>query len=718
MSLKSGFSAAEAPLLLKCGINNNFYDFKKVNSEKCIEKYGQIATVMKTDKPYVVPPVLPEDYTPPGEHGLTEEELSVLKTDEMKARQKIVRELKLQQPQLYASMIQLLSPESRDLVERHADFAANDLIGDPNVLWKLIKATHCTNTTGGGELSIMFNKVTMRKDFDLHCIQGKTTIIQFKDKFVSSWKTLLANGEGEKSEPELAMMFLARLDMTRYGAMYTEMQNDANKGFPFPQTVMEAYTIAATRKEYRSSSGIGGDLTGVFAFADQHFTRAPATVVQAPAAAAAVAKSSTVNNGKRSKWVEKRRCRLCKKVGHLQYQCPQNPDATVQVVIAADIEDDDDDFGTLVATIHDRALHSVLHFSSTDVLFDNQGGKSIFRDPSLLHNVGALSKPYSLAGIDGSSDSGLEVTVSGAFRDFSKLGNSIGCSHKASANVLSMADCVDSGYNIEYSTEQDHFEVTADRTSYIFHRKHYADGTKSKHYVADMASYPIRSKVLVQTVAENLIGFSAREAASAKAARDFQVSRLGHFPTHAVIDILNSGVLNCPVTPQDVLRAEKIYGPPIGALKGTTKKMASVISDSTLAPRMTQVEQILHVDIFFVKSIAFLVGVMKPLGLVMTSHLKDRSEGTVYKTLTAFLSKAKSRNFDVQIITTDGEGAVNALIPALQLQGIVVATAGPGAHVPVAERYIQTIKSYVRCYEHALCIPFEPQNSYRFGREG
>jgi hypothetical protein len=169
----------------------------------------------------------------------------------MKARLKLVRELKLQYPQFYASLIQLLSAESRELVERHADFAANDLVGNPNVLWDLIKSTHLTNKTGGGAMSTLFNKVTLRKDFDINCMQGKSSIIEFKDKFTNSWKTLLANDEAEKTEPELAIMFLARLDMNRYGIMYTEMQNDANKGFAFPQTVTDAYNIAATRKEYR-----------------------------------------------------------------------------------------------------------------------------------------------------------------------------------------------------------------------------------------------------------------------------------------------------------------------------------------------------------------------------------------------------------------------------------------------------------------------------------
>ena len=560
MSLKSGVSAAEAPLLLMSGINNNFHKWKRISAERCIEKYGQVATVMKTDRVFVVPQVTVEDYTPDGEHGLSESELSSLKTDAMKARLKLVRELKLQYPQFYASLIQLLSAESRDLVERHADFAANDLVGNPNVLWDLIKSTHLTNTTGGGAMSTLFNKVTMRKDFDINCMQGKSSIIEFKDKFTNSWKTLLANGEAEKTEPELAMMFLARLDMNRYGIMYTEMQNDANKGFAFPQTVTDAYNIAATRKEYRGVTTANGDLTGVFAYADQHVKRTQGAAA-VPVKGSVRAKSDVSIQGAEpaKAWKETRRCRLCHKVGHLKFQCPDNPAATVQVVISADIQDSTsdsyDDFGTLVATFHDADVHQVLLFGVTDVLFDNQGGKSIFRDECLLHNVCALSYPYSLAGIDGSTATGLKVNRCGAFRDFGKLGNSIGCSNKASANVLSMADCVDNGYDIEYSAIHDHFRVTADNSWYIFHRKFYGDGTKSKHYVADMANYPSDGRVLVQTVEENLQGFSKREAADAKTARHFQVSILGYFPTHAVIDILNSGVLNCPVTTRSVRNA-------------------------------------------------------------------------------------------------------------------------------------------------------------------
>jgi hypothetical protein len=57
------------------------------------------------------------------------------------------------------------------------------------------------------------------------------------------------------------------------------------------------------------------------------------------------------------------------------------------------------------------------------------------------------------------------------FRDFSKLGRSIGCSPVASANVLSMWDCVDKGYQMKHSSDTDEFIVNADVMTYVFKRK-------------------------------------------------------------------------------------------------------------------------------------------------------------------------------------------------------------------------------------------------------
>ena len=86
----------------------------------------------------------------------------------------------------------------------------------------------------------------------------------------------------------------------------------------------------------------------------------------------------------------------------------------------------------------------------------------------------------------------------------------------------------------------------------------------------------------------------------------------------------------------------------------------------------------------------------------MISYLKDKGTATVKKALDGFLDKAKTRNFDVQVLRSDGEGAIGALIPHLQSRGIVFDPAGPGAHVADAERCIQEIKGNARSFENSL----------------
>lgn len=122
----------------------------------------------------------------------------------------------------------------------------------------------------------------------------------------------------------------------------------------------------------------------------------------------------------------------------------------------------------------------------------------------------------------------------------------------------------------------------------------------------------------------------------------------------------------------------------------------------THIPQVTQVQQTLHVDVFFVKQLSFILSVMKPLGVVQVAHIADRSLSTISTALNRFIKKAKSRDFDIQALHSDGEGAIHSMIPELHSHGITVVSAGPGAHVPVAERYIQTIKGQVRSFEYSL----------------
>ena len=161
-------------------------------------------------------------------------------------------------------------------------------------------------------------------------------------------------------------------------------------------------------------------------------------------------------------------------------------------------------------------------------------------------------------------------------------------------------------------------------------------------------------------------------------------------------------VTHCAVTKQDVRNADAIFGSSIAALKGKTHKLPSILASAVIAPRVTQVQQILAVDIFFIKTLPFLLGQLIPLGLAQCIPLKNRSALHVANAIRSFVNTAKSRDFDCVQLRTDGEGALGAMRDELSGLGIVLDTSGPGQHVPVIERKIQLVKERVRAHVNNL----------------
>ena len=124
--------------------------------------------------------------------------------------------------------------------------------------------------------------------------------------------------------------------------------------------------------------------------------------------------------------------------------------------------------------------------------------------------------------------------------------------------------------------------------------------------------------------------------------------------------MLDTGLVNCNVTKQDVRNADAIFGSSIAALKGKTHKLTSLPASAVVAPRVTQVQQILAVDIFFVKSLPYLLGELIPLGLALCIPL-NRSAAIVANGIRSFINTAKSRDFDCVQLRTDGESAITLM---------------------------------------------------------
>lgn len=352
--------------------------------------------------------------------------------------------------------------------------------------------------------------------------------------------------------------------------------------------------------------------------------------------------------------------------------------------------------GTTVPAAAPAGKQSVVLFSATEVILDCAAGQSVFRDRALLRDIRVLSTPRFIGGVNASAGA-VEVTEEGVFGDLGVVGIAPG----AAANLLSQGQLRDRGANITYDSARDSYEVSGAQHVWRFTRKPTGTGAGLRRfYTYDTAD--VQAAAMVATVAENTRRLTAREVKSMTLAETF-LRRMGHMSERAGIKVLNAGVLNCKTTAADVRNVLAAKGPSIAALRGKTKRRASAAASGVvLVPRVTQVQQTLHVDIFFIKGLAFLLGIMAPLGLYQCVFLTDRGVESVGSGLQVFLNVAASRDFDIQEIRCDGEGAVGVLRTELQALGLVVNIAGAGEHVPVAERGIQTVKARVRAHDQDL----------------
>ena len=610
-----------------------------------------------------------------------------------------------------------MSIESKEEVTQHAQFVQADLLHDPNMLWRIIRETHLTNIhgVGLGPLEI----VQMKNKFGQLRQKPGTSIGEFKKEFDLQYEALLGAGVIATAQPELAMLFLSKLDPHRYATMLAQLTNDATLGRAFPQSLHAAWSVASGWKTASVKIAGGSDMQSVFLLADEVTVGPVSSKYTTLGSISSKPAGRSQSNAKKSQQPpprnplpsvqkqsssfptsETRTCRGCLAKGHIYRDCPDNPKRESKVMIARGEDDttEDDIYDSSAYIINDTSdpASSSIFFTATEVLLDNQAGRSIFKNKDLLSNVCTVT-PFYIGGIDGGSR-GLCIQEDGEFNDLGR----VGLATQAAANILSKTRLIDAGNAVAYDPDADVYHLHGAQRSYTFSRKMNKNGSRSSHYACDMA-FPSEHHALVATVADNMRQYTKREVGQASKAREL-MARLAHASSQATIDMLDAGLIHCDVTKQDVRNADAIFGSSIAALKGKTHKLASTPASAVIAPRVTQVQQILAVDIFFVKNLPFLLGQLIPLGLALCIPLKNRSAPLVAKAIRSFINTAKSRDFDCVQLRTDGEGALGAMRDELSGLGILLDTSGPGQHVPVIERKIQTVKERVRA--HVNNLPF------------
>jgi len=117
------------------------------------------------------------------------------------------------------------------------------------------------------------------------------------------------------------------------------------------------------------------------------------------------------------------------------------------------------------------------------------------------------------------------------------------------------------------------YQVTFDSTAYDCFKVHKAKGTKCVFKPSKKGlfySCVNNDVALVTTVENNTNKYTVKEYSYAKKARDLQ-NIIGRPSTQDLFSYVDKNLIpNCPVSRQDILRAEDIFGPNIGSVKGKT----------------------------------------------------------------------------------------------------------------------------------------------------
>ena len=197
----------------------------------------------------------------------------------------------------------------------------------------------------------------------------------------------------------------------------------------------------------------------------------------------------------------------------------------------------------------------------TWILLDNQATADVFGNATLLHNIHEVTTPLHIQGITGVQVITQQGTLPGH--------GAVWYHPHVTVNILSMAK-LKQQYHITYDSDKENAFIVREpdttHTKYIFKESH--DGL----YYHDLNSTHLNNtqQIYITTVTENKQKYSQSDVKRADGVRALQ-KIIGHPTARHLSYLLDHHLIpNSSFTSHDVCRAEQIYGPDLGNLKGKT----------------------------------------------------------------------------------------------------------------------------------------------------
>jgi hypothetical protein len=214
------------------------------------------------------------------------------------------------------------------------------------------------------------------------------------------------------------------------------------------------------------------------------------------------------------------------------------------------------------------------------------------------------------------------------------------------------------------------------------------------------------ANMVVATVRENTMGFTQRQFEKAKQAR--QLCHIVGCPTTTNFKhILRQNIIkNCPVTPEDVNIAEKIFGGDIGTLKGkSTRRRPTPVTEDLMEipPELLDQHQDLTycMDLMYVNGMPMMTGIDRSIRFRGLVPMTSRVASELYRALDVILRAYNRRGYRIKTINCDGEFCTMMDEVNDELH-IDMNYASRGEHVPEAERNNRTIGERIRSTYHNL----------------